>query len=250
MKNGIVKEPVSFHRRMVAASLEASRKKHIIHAMLEPDITGIREAVSRYQSHSGEKISITAAAAYCFAQTLKEFPEFICFRKGRNIIRFSSITIGVMVERSINGERVPEPLPLKNAQSLCIMDIHKALRQAQNTPGHSLGEFSGVSWINLIPGFLLCAAVKHFAKNIGMAEKYGVCAVTAVGMFSKTAGWFLPITNATVTMTIGGIRKTTDGREKLCLTLSFDHDIIDGAPAARFVRRLTELLESEHQIGK
>ncbi|MFN2167693.1 MAG: 2-oxo acid dehydrogenase subunit E2, partial [Anaerolineae bacterium] len=32
-------------------------------------------------------------------------------------------------------------------------------------------------------------------------------------------------------------------REFLSLTMSFDHDIVDGAPAARFARRFTELLE-------
>ena len=30
----------------------------------------------------------------------------------------------------------------------------------------------------------------------------------------------------------------------LCLTLTLDHDVIDGAPAARFARRLTQLIES------
>ena len=33
-------------------------------------------------------------------------------------------------------------------------------------------------------------------------------------------------------------------REYLCLTVSLNHDIIDGAPAARFVTRLKEPIES------
>jgi len=33
-------------------------------------------------------------------------------------------------------------------------------------------------------------------------------------------------------------------REHLCLTVSFDHDIIDGAPAARFIQRFKDLVES------
>jgi len=32
-------------------------------------------------------------------------------------------------------------------------------------------------------------------------------------------------------------------REFLSLTVDFDHDIIDGAPAARFVQRFKELIE-------
>jgi pyruvate/2-oxoglutarate dehydrogenase complex dihydrolipoamide acyltransferase (E2) component len=33
-------------------------------------------------------------------------------------------------------------------------------------------------------------------------------------------------------------------REVLDLTISVDHDIVDGAPAARFVRRLREAIEA------
>ena len=33
-------------------------------------------------------------------------------------------------------------------------------------------------------------------------------------------------------------------REYLHLTLSFDHDLVDGAPAARFAQRLVTLLET------
>ncbi len=33
-------------------------------------------------------------------------------------------------------------------------------------------------------------------------------------------------------------------REVIDLTLQFDHDIVDGAPAARFGRRFVELVES------
>jgi pyruvate/2-oxoglutarate dehydrogenase complex dihydrolipoamide acyltransferase (E2) component len=34
----------------------------------------------------------------------------------------------------------------------------------------------------------------------------------------------------------------------LDLTLMFDHDVIDGAPAARFSARLIELMESAHGL--
>ena len=37
-------------------------------------------------------------------------------------------------------------------------------------------------------------------------------------------------------------------REILNLTIAFDHDIVDGAPAARFGRRLVELIESGYGL--
>ena len=76
-------------------------------------------------------------------------------------------------------------------------------------------------------------------------KKYGgTVGLTAVDMFGKGAGWGIPIVNHTQ-ITLGGIAEkpgVVDGqiaiREYLSMTLSFDHDLIDGAPAARFVQRL------------
>ena len=39
-------------------------------------------------------------------------------------------------------------------------------------------------------------------------------------------------------------------REILNLTVVFDHDVVDGAPAARFARRLVELIESGYGLGE
>ena len=75
--------------------------------------------------------------------------------------------------------------------------------------------------------------------------------VTAVGMFGKRGGWGIPLTLYTLGITIGGIAEkpgVIDGkievRECLSKTLRFDHDLVDGAPAARFTNRFVELIES------
>ena len=39
-------------------------------------------------------------------------------------------------------------------------------------------------------------------------------------------------------------------REILNLTVAFDHDVVDGAPAARFVRRLLEVIESGYGLAE
>jgi pyruvate/2-oxoglutarate dehydrogenase complex dihydrolipoamide acyltransferase (E2) component len=36
----------------------------------------------------------------------------------------------------------------------------------------------------------------------------------------------------------------------LSLTVIFDHDVVDGAPAARFVKRLVELIEGGYGLVK
>jgi pyruvate/2-oxoglutarate dehydrogenase complex dihydrolipoamide acyltransferase (E2) component len=59
----------------------------------------------------------------------------------------------------------------------------------------------------------------------------------------------LPVTDV---MRMAHRKHTIDGqieeREFLNLTVSFEHEIVDGGPAARFAQRFTELLESGYGI--
>jgi pyruvate/2-oxoglutarate dehydrogenase complex dihydrolipoamide acyltransferase (E2) component len=60
----------------------------------------------------------------------------------------------------------------------------------------------------------------------------------------------------TLGLTIGGIAEKpaiVDGqlvlREYSCVTISLDHDVVDGAPAARFAQCLKELVESGYGLN-
>ena len=71
-------------------------------------------------------------------------------------------------------------------------------------------------------------------------------------MFGKGGGWGIPTASLhSLFLTLGGISEkpgVVNGhiaiREYLHLTVDLNHDSIDGAPAARFVTRLKELIES------
>jgi hypothetical protein len=74
-------------------------------------------------------------------------------------------------------------------------------------------------------------------------------------LFGNGAGWGIPPALPTLMVTVGGIGEKpvlVDGhialRDSLSLTISFDHDIIDGAPAARFTQRLKVLIESGYGL--
>jgi pyruvate/2-oxoglutarate dehydrogenase complex dihydrolipoamide acyltransferase (E2) component len=80
----------------------------------------------------------------------------------------------------------------------------------------------------------------------------GTVTVTAVGMFGEGhSGWGLTPIAETLGLVVGStawkpavVAGRIEPREILNLTVVFDHDILDGAPAARFSRRLVELIES------
>ena len=84
----------------------------------------------------------------------------------------------------------------------------------------------------------------------------GTVGISAIGMFGKGTGWGIPLPTYTLSITVGGISEkpgVVNGqieiREWLSITASFDHNIVDGAPAARFTQRLKELIESGYGLS-
>ena len=80
----------------------------------------------------------------------------------------------------------------------------------------------------------------------------GTTGVTAIGMIGNFPGGVIPLGGtATTLFVVGGIKKKPGViknkikiREYLNLSISIDHDIVDGGPIARFVDTLTNLMEN------
>ncbi len=253
MKNkiGYKRLPLSINRQAVIASASVTREKNAIHFFTEVDITEPRRLIKAHFERTGEKLSLTAYIVTCLAQVIKEHPGLNSFIKGKKLIVLDDVTISVLIERDIIGEKVPEPVGINQAQTKTLRQIHNEIREAKSQQSDKLGSLSNQTWIRLIPNFLLKTFIRVADQNIHMADVYGKVAVTSIGMFSKEAIWCIPHGSATVLVTIGSIsRKVVEiegcffSREHLCLTVSFDHNIVDGAPAARFMNQFIETIKS------
>ena len=120
--------------------------------------------------------------------------------------------------------------------------------ERRNARAGVLAASRGWSGPNSFQAFFSAVSSEPPPARVSMVGRYGAVSVTAVGMFGNDALWFVPLGGATVLVTVGSIVErvkivdgTPEAREHLCLTVSFDHAIVDGAPAARFVKRLSEL---------
>jgi pyruvate/2-oxoglutarate dehydrogenase complex dihydrolipoamide acyltransferase (E2) component len=74
-------------------------------------------------------------------------------------------------------------------------------------------------------------------------------------MAGRGGGWGLAPAGQSLLLIVGGIARKPAvidervvPRHLLDLTVAFDHDVVDGAPAARFVRRLVDLIESGYGL--
>jgi pyruvate/2-oxoglutarate dehydrogenase complex dihydrolipoamide acyltransferase (E2) component len=251
MKPRYTTTPFTASRRMAAASSAVSAEQATIHAITEVDVAVPRRIMREHKERTGESLSLTAYVVACLARAVAAHPRMNAFRKGRRLVMMEDVTVSVLVERDVEDGKAPEPLGIRAAQKKTHRDIQAEIRAAQRLVSSHVGDLGGLGWLRLIPGFLLRGFIRVASRNIRMAERYGKVAVTAVGMFGDGPTWFVPHGGATVCVTVGGIVQRLvpvdagqEAREHLCLTVSFDHAVVDGAPAARFMRSFSEILQS------
>ena len=240
--------PFGGNRRLVAASTAVGRERNTIHVAIEVDVTDARRIIARHRERTGERLSFTGYVVACLARACAERPEFNAFRKGRRLVLLDEVTVNVLYEREVGGERVPDAVGIRAADRKTYREISDDIREEQKRSASSPGVASGMGWIRFVPEFLLKSVIRLASKSIRIQQRFGVVAVTSVGMFGSGAMWLYPLSSATVVAAVGSIVKRVgmiegraQEREHLCVTLSFDHDIVDGAPAARFARRFADI---------
>lgn len=240
------------NRQVVAAASAVSRETNTIHLVSEVAISEPRRLITEYRERTGERLSLTGYVVACLARTVAEFPQFNSFRKGSRLFVFDEVTVGVLYEREMDGERAPESVPIRDATAKTYRQISDEIRAVQSKPAERVGSGSGMAWIRFIPGFLLRTFVRLANRSVAMKRRFGVLGVTAVGMHGSGAMWLVPLSSATVALAVGSVVRRPVGTqgvaEHLCVTLSFDHDIVDGAPAARFAARFAEHVSSGDEV--
>jgi hypothetical protein len=150
---------------------------------------------------------------------------------------------------------MPHIIPAVNKRT--HREIHDAIRASQTRPGQT-AELRFMRWFPVLPAFLRRAFYRIVMRMPHLLRRYSsTVLVTAVGMYGQGGGWAITMPNFTLTVALGGIAEkpgVVEGkieiREYLNLTLSIDHDIVDGAPAARFTRRFKELIETGYGLGR
>ena len=251
---GYRKEPFTTNRRMVAASASVGRSQNNIQALTEVDITEPLRIIQEHKQRTGEKLSLTAYIVTCLARSVAGHPRLNAIRKGRKLVVLDDVSIGVVVEREIDGAVVPENMGIQAAQNKTYREICDQIRGAQEQQEEGMGALSNITWVRFIPSFLFRLFIRLASKNLWMIKRFGAVGVTAIGMFCPRdqATWMIPLVGgATVALAVGGIverPRLMDGelesRKHLCLTFTFNHDIVDGAPAARFLTHFSEMLSS------
>ncbi len=226
--------------------------RHIIYALVEFDVTDARKQIQEISDREGSRLSFTAFIVASFAKAIDALPQvhgFLDWR--RRLVTFQDVDVVTMIEPAAGAVAIPHII--RSANSKNVIEISNEIRTIQAHPGSSNQSGGIIAFAPRVPRFLRLLFFRILKMHPPWFKRMaGTVVVTSVGMFGKGGGWgigFLPTHNLGIT--VGGIIQKPgvhEGqisiREYLNLTLSFNHDIIDGAPAARFAREFSEIIEN------
>jgi pyruvate/2-oxoglutarate dehydrogenase complex dihydrolipoamide acyltransferase (E2) component len=250
--------PFPMARRVVIDAGRIETQRHLTHTLGEIDVTLPREFIRSHKTSSGETLSFTSFIVKCLAQAIHEYPAVQALRNWRNqLIVFDDVDVVTMIEAQ--RDHVAIPHIIRKANHRTVQQIHNEIRTIQNQPHHSDQNKGLTKWGVYFPQFIRDVFWDVLRRNPHwLRQMAGTVVITAVGMFWKGAGWgfgFLPLHS--LGLTIGGIVERpalVEGQlvlhEYLCISISFDHDVVDGAPIARFAQRFRDLVESGYGLDK
>jgi pyruvate/2-oxoglutarate dehydrogenase complex dihydrolipoamide acyltransferase (E2) component len=249
--------PLSSSRLPQIDYMDVARQKHVIHVLTEMDVTQARGLLRAHKERTGEALSFTAYLVACVARTVDADKMAHAYRQGRRkLVIFEDVDVNTIIERPVGDRTIPVPYVIRAANHKTFREIHQEIRAAQGEQVEVTGRLNLMKWYWLLPPVLGRAFWRLLLNNPFLMKRTpGTVSVSAVGMFGQGAGWGIPVTGYTLQVIVGGISKkpgVVDGkiepRQYLSLTLCFDHDIVDGAPAARFTARLKEMVEGAAEL--
>jgi pyruvate/2-oxoglutarate dehydrogenase complex dihydrolipoamide acyltransferase (E2) component len=243
--------PFPANRRLVTAGMRAGRRKMPMYGLVDVDVT----TANRLLAAQDPPGSLTAFVVASVARAVAARPEVHAYRNWRGqLVTHDYVDVATMVEVATSQGPFALPHVLRDADVRGVPELTAELRHVKRDPAAS---FSG-RWLDQaapaatrIPG-ALPAMYAVMARSVAIRQRVGTVAVTSVGMFAGGGGFgTTPLTLMSVEVVVGGLSqrpRVVDGqvaiRDVLDLTLAIDHNVVDGAPAARFSAELRELLES------
>ena len=241
---------------IVRTIARVARHKYIMRGLVEIDVTRARQSIREHKARTGDSLSFTAFLAACVGHAAEMHKSVQAYRNWHNqLVLFDDVDINIQVERDRQGQKFSFPYVVRGANRKTVHEIHEEIRTAQAHP-ISGREVTTATWVTLLPSFvqqmLFWVASKSphlFKQNMGTVE------LNAIGMFGSRGGWGMHIPFHTLSIVVGGIARKPgvvderiEIREYLNLTINFDHDMIDGAPATRFTQQLIDLIESGYGL--
>ena len=247
---GVEVLPFPSSRRAVTAAVRAGRRIVPMHGLLEVDVTDAHRLLAGHQP----RLSMTAFVVASVARAVAAHPEVHAYRDWRGrLVRHRHVDVQTLVE--VPTEQGPFGLVhvVRDADIRSVADMSTEIggvkaEMASTGAGRALQRLAPI--VGRVPGSF-SAMYAVMGRSVRAHQLTGTVQVTAVGMFAGGGGFAIaPPTLASVLVVVGGLsrRPRVVGdeiavRDVLDLTVTIDHNVVDGAPATRFGADLRRRME-------
>lgn len=250
-ERGITVRPFPSSRRLVTAAARAGRRIAPMHGLFDVDVTAAR----RLLVGEDPPLSLTAFVVASVGRAAAAHPQVHAYRDWRGrLVAHRHVDVQTLIEVPTGQGPFALVHVVRDADVRSVAAISAELRAvkaypATATTGRLLETVAPTA--GRIPGlYRALFAMMSRSRRIHLAT--GTVVVTAVGMFADGGGFAIaPPTLASLVIVVGGaserprvVGERVQVRDVLDLTVSIDHNVVDGAPATRFAADLRELMNT------
>jgi pyruvate/2-oxoglutarate dehydrogenase complex dihydrolipoamide acyltransferase (E2) component len=240
--------------------------KHHVRALLEVDVTEGRRRIKQSRQ-AGRKISFTAWLIKSIANCVVLHPPIAGANdaKRNRVLVFEDVDVSIVVEKEVQGARVPLPYVIRKADKKTLCEIQEEIESAKSQTVKGEGDYVlgegqnalGMKLFVRLPQWLRVILMRLLVLNHPRRVKdmMGTVMITTAGMVGHTRGWIMPFGMHPLCLAFGSLNEQAavykgeiQKREILHLTVLIDHDVIDGVPAARFVEDLVKKLQAGYGV--
>jgi pyruvate/2-oxoglutarate dehydrogenase complex dihydrolipoamide acyltransferase (E2) component len=243
--------PFPSYRRLVTAAMRAGRRRVPMHGLIDVDVT----TANRLLKSLDPPASITAFVLASVARAAAAHPEVHAYRNWRGqLVTHRHVDVTTLVE--VSTPKGPFPLAhiVRDADIRNVVDLSAELQAVKHKPSTS---GSGrllervAPFVARVPGAIE-AMYAVIGRSARVRQRTGTVALTSVGMFAGGGGFAItPLSLMSLQVVVGGLSRRprivdgqVEGRDILDLTVTIDHNVVDGAPATRFGADLRRLLRT------
>jgi pyruvate dehydrogenase E2 component (dihydrolipoamide acetyltransferase) len=220
------KKPMTRLRRKIAEHMDQSaRSVARVGLTLEADATALIDWRERLKAE-GVKVSYNVLLAKLVAAALREFPYMNAqLVDDETILEMDDINIGIAVDAE-QGLLVPVLGEVDKKEVTALQEEYAVLTERALSGKSTLADLEGGTFTITNLGSL---EIEQFMPIINVPE----CAILGVGAIVKK-----PVVR----------QDQIEIRPMMSLTLAFDHRLVDGAPAAKFLQRVKHLIHDPSEV--
>lgn len=251
---------IPLRQLMTIDGLDAVTPGHRTIGLVEFDVTTPLRRIEALQ-RSGRRLTLVAFVVSCVGRALAEHPALNSVRTGRSVYRFADVDVNLALEISTPQGDFPHQITIRRTQDKDAEAIYAEIEDARRRyaegrgPGVEDRRFERATrWLARLPRFVRLLVLRTVTRSPRRVKRWsGTTFVTSLTKFTGTGGFVIPFAAGpmAVSFALGGIARRPashegrpEDRDHLAVTVIVNHDLVDGAPAARFVHRLQELVEA------